>query len=466
MSTFHADEPALKPMPYSVEAEQQLLGSLLLDSERLDIVGDAMLPDDFYDQVHKAIFKEIRRRHGDGELVSPVAMRSFAENHPGLIELGGFRYLVRLAGASIASAQIRQYAEMIAEYRAKRDILKAIETAQKELADDTTYSGDVAGRLEGMLAARTATSKNGTVSMMKAATDAMQSAYDAYQGIETPGVNTGIHRIDQVLTKMRPGDLVLLGGRPSMGKSALALSIALNVARGGGGVVISTLEMQPEAMAQRAISEATSQGSAAVNYSRMTTPGLTEAQMRSLTMAAEDVAKLPIQFLPTTYRELGSITAGAKRAKALLGDTVGLKLIVVDYLQLLNGTGTNRFEKIAEISIALKALAMQLQVPVLALSQLSRAVEQREDKRPMLSDLRESGQLEQDADAVLFCYRHEYYLEREQPDVSDFEKHVAWSDAMERTRNKMEVIIAKQRMGPIDTAHVKFNPALNLVWCD
>lgn len=466
MTEINSMSAAQDAGPHNIEAEQQLLGSILLDADRLDVIGDVLSDADFYDPVHAELFKEIARKHQAGEHVSPVSMRVFADGHEGLLELGGARYLVRLAGASLASSQVRHFAQLIAEYSAKRDLVRALETAKTELKDEGAYSGDVAARLEGLLAARTATSKNSTVSMMGATTTAMQIAVDAFNGLDTPGVPPGIDTLDRIMPKMRPGELILLGGRPSMGKSALALSIALNVARAGGGVAVSTLEMQPEAMAMRAISEATARGRDAVNYSRMNTPGLTERQMMSLRTAAEDVATLPIHFMPPTFRDSGAVLSGAKRAAALMGETCGLKLIVVDYLQLLNGKGRDRFEKIAEISIALKALAMQLQVPVLALSQLSRQVESRDDKRPMLSDLRESGQLEQDADSVMFCYRHEYYLEREEPNIGAAEKHVAWTEAMERCRNKMEIIVAKQRMGPIGTADVKFNPALNLVWCD
>lgn len=452
--------------PHSIEAEQQLLGAILLDGDRLDAIGDILTEVDFFDPVHRDLFADMRRRHKVGDLISPVSMSNFADTHQGIQELGGRRYLVTLAGASISSSHVRHYAELIAEASAKRSIIKAIAEAERDLRDDAQLSGDVASRLEGFLAARAATTKNSTVSMMRAATDALQIAADAYHGEDVPGVSPGIPALERIMPTMKPGDLILLGGRPSMGKSALALNIALNVARAGGGVAISTLEMQPEAMAMRAFSEASSSRGEGVNYSRMSAPGLTERQMRAVAEAARDVSELPIHFMPTTFRDSGAIFSGSKRIATLLGEQVGLKLVVVDYLQLLNGEGRDRFQKIAEISIALKSLAMQLKVPVLALSQLSRQVESREDKRPMLSDLRESGQLEQDADSVLFCYRHEYYLEREQPDISNSEKHEAWSSAMERCRNKMEIIVAKQRMGAIGTADVRCNLALNRIWCE
>jgi len=188
-------------------------------------------------------------------------------------------------------------------------------------------------------------------------------------------------------------------------------------------------------------------------------------QIEVLKRAAQEVAELPITFLPRQYADLGALYSGAKQARRILGED-NMKLLIVDYAQLLKSTQNSRYDQITEISMALKNLAGQLNIPVLALSQLSRKVEERNEKRPMLSDLRESGQLEQDADAVLFCYRDEYYLEREEPDHAEFEKHDLWQRAMEKARHKLEIIVAKQRQGAIGTAHVKCNPAMNLVWED
>jgi hypothetical protein len=190
---------------------------------------------------------------------------------------------------------------------------------------------------------------------------------------------------------------------------------------------------------------------------------MTEAQMRSvLDVVQRDVADMPIEFLPPSYRDIGAIFAGVKQVQRRLGGNLGL--VIVDYLGLIKGDGKSRYEEITNISIALKGMALQLKVPVLALSQLSRAVESRDDKRPQLSDLRESGQLEQDADTVMFCYRDEYYLERERPPEDDIELWAKWDDARQKAKNRLEVIVAKQRQGEIGTAHMMFNPALNTIW--
>lgn len=456
-----SDVEAAQAVIMNVEAEQQLLGALLVSSDRLDSLGTAAGADLFADPVHRRIFGEIKRRHNAGELVSPVAMQLWADNDEGMKDLGGPRYLVRLAGASIGGGEVQSYARFLDGLRAKRELQDAIATAQKKLMDPESVAGDVAGALEAALMAAPSVAGAAPVSMMKAVTEALGQSFAAYSGEETNCQPTHILALDRMLGGFYPGELILLGGRPSMGKTAVALSMILNIARTGRGVAIASLEMTPEALAYRALSESTSQMRNAVPYANMRRGNVSEPQMATMKDAARAVADMPIQILPQSFRDLGSLYAGAKRAKALLGGA-GLRLLVVDYLQLLRAPGKSRFEQITEISIALKALAAQLDCPILALSQLSRQVESREDKRPQLSDLRESGQLEQDADTILFCYRDEYYLEREKPEGGDALD--VWQDAMERSRNRLEIIVAKQRMGEIGTARVRFNPALNLVW--
>lgn len=454
---------AIRPQPVmNVEAEQQTLGAILLDATRLDQIADAR--DLFADPVHSDIFEEVRRRHNAGMVVSPVALKDWAQGHVGIRELGGPGYLARLAGASISGGQVRAYAAILADLRDKRGIQSAVQRAIAEIGEGRESAADIAGRLEGALTGTSASKAGGPVSMLAAITDAIQEADAAYRGEGDARVMTGINSLDRYLGGLHPGDMVILAGRPSMGKSAVALNMALNVARDGGGVVIASLEMTPSALAHRAIAEETGRMGRGVNYSTIRRGEMTEAQYRTVVDAAKKVADLPIQFLPVEYRDMNALYAGVKRSQSIMGETVGLKLVVVDYLQLLRADGKSRYEQITEISIALKGLAQRLGVPVLALSQLSRQVEQRDDKRPTLSDIRESGQLEQDADAVVFCYRDEYYLEREQPDAGKPEAVEAWSAALERARNQLELIVAKNRGGEIGTARVKFNPALNVIW--
>lgn len=446
----------------NVEAEQMALGHMLLAPESIARASVAGGSDLFCDPVHAALFGAMQRRHTAGQMVSPVAMRDAAQAIPGLAELGGASYLVRIAGASSAPAY-PEYIKLLADLAHKRRIAAVISEAQAGLAGDDP-ADIVAGRLEaGLLSAAPADTGRGPVSMHKAVNVAMEQISAAYRGEALDVVRSGINALDRMTGGFYPGELILIGGRPSMGKTAVALSVALNAARAGNGVCIASLEMNPEAMAMRALSEATTQTRSATSYAGLRRGDMTEAQVDALRACAAEVANLPITFLPRQFADIGALFSGAKQAhKATRG---GLKLLIVDYAQLLRSRAPTRYEQITEISIALKALSGQLNIPVIALSQLSRQVESREDKRPVMSDLRESGQLEQDADAVLFCYRDEYYVERMKPGEDAEPGDMAdWIAAMNACRNKLEIIVAKQRQGEIGTAHVRFNPALNLIW--
>ena len=446
-------------MPHSVEAEQQLLGALLLDASRLHMIPDAC-PGWFYDPLHCEIFEVIEKRARADELVSPVAIAAVMDPDA-FAGVNGTGYLARMAGGSISGNQVRDYGSMLADLSDKRALVTAMGTALREIGSGST-AADVAGKLEAALIAAAGTGRSGPVSMMKAISDAIEEALAAYRGESTAAIRSGIPALDRMLGGFYPGELILLGGRPSMGKTGVALAIALNAAREGHGVAIASLEMTPASLAMRALSEQTAQSKCAVEYSSMRRGAMSEQHARSMVEASRTVADLPVQILPQTFRDIGALYSGAKQAKRLMRGN--MRLLIVDYLQLLKSPARTRIEQITEISIALKSLAAQLDVPIIALSQLSRAVESREEKRPVLSDLRESGQLEQDADTVLFCYRDEYYLDRDEPDISDAEAHDAWRHAKEHARNKLEIIVSKQRQGEVGTAHVRFNPALNLIW--
>ncbi len=447
---------------FSPEAEQAALGAILLDSELCTLACAAGGADLFNDPLHAEIFTVARRKDASGELVSPVTVAA-ALSSDLLRDVGGAGYLARLAGSAPARASFRGYLDFLADLQRKRKISAALTEAGAAIARGEDAAHIIAGRLEAaLIASEGGYGRNGPVSMMKAVTTAMEQIRAAYSGESSFAVRTGIPELDSIISGLYPGELILLGGRPSMGKSGVALGIALNAARAGHGVCIASLEMNPEAMAMRALSEATANARNAVYYSNMRRGDMSEPQVKTLRECAEDVAALPITFLSREHEDIGALIAGAKQAHRTTEG--GLKLLIVDYVQILKGAGQNRYELITEISTALKRLSGQLNVPVLALSQLSRQVESRDDKRPMLSDLRESGQLEQDADAVLFCYRDEYYLEREKPTNPD--KLEAWEACMERAKNRLEIIVAKQRQGEIRTAHVRFNPATNLIWSD
>lgn len=452
------------PAPMNIEAEQAVLGQLLLAPDHIAAAVSRGGSELFCDPVHAEIFRVMAERSREGRLVSPVTMREAVQSMPGLSDLGGPPYLARMAGAAISAAALPGYLDTLADLSRKRSLVAAMADAQMAIARGEDASDVIAGRLEAaMLASAPMGSNTGPVSMLKAVGVALEQISAAYRGEQNDVVRSGLNALDTMIGGFYPGELILIGGRPSMGKTALALSIALNAARAGHGVCIASLEMNPEAMAIRALSEATAQTRNAVSYAAMRRGEMTEAQVGSLRNCSQSVADLPITFLPRQYSDIGALFAGAKQAHR--STPGGLKLFVVDYAQLLRSRASNRYEQITEISIALKELSGQLNIPVIALSQLSRKVEERDEKRPMLSDLRESGQLEQDADAVLFCYRDEYYVERMRPaeDAGDADR-MLWQDAMDKAKNRLEIIVAKQRQGEIGTAHVRFNPALNLTW--
>lgn len=465
MPDVHHLRPADDAPIYSAEAEQAVLGAVLLDPSLIGRVVRGGGEDLFADPSHAAIFNAAAARDRAGELVSPVTVADALRGNEAVSGIADGKYIVRLAGAGAPSAAVPGYIDMLSDLRRKRELMSATSAAQAAITSGDQCADRIAAQLEAALIASEPAGGDGPVSMLKATTQAMEQIRAAYSGDGDMAVQTGFHRLDAILGGLYPGDLVYLGGRPSMGKTALALSVSLNIARAGKGVVIASLEMTPEAMAMRALSEGASNLGNAIPYTSMRRGDMHETQVDTLRRAAGAVSQLPITFLPRQYNDIGSLTAGCKQVARAQGNDLGM--IVVDYLQLLRTSNRgSRNDQITELSGALKALAMQTGVPVLALSQLSRAVEQRDDKRPHLSDLRDSGSIEQDADTVMFCYRDEYYLEREKPTEADEDKLAKWQAAMDAARHRLDVIVAKQRQGAIGTARVRCNPASNIVWED
>lgn len=449
---------------HSIEAEQHILGALLLSPElsgSVDRLGGADL---FFDPVHALIFSTIIEKNRAGMLSDPVTVGLELADHQGLNELGGGKYLVRLAGASVGPSSVKGYAEALAELARKRQIQAAISEATASLARGDIRAADVASRLESaMLASSQVGDGKGPVSMLRAVTQSMDQTLAAYRGDFQDVVKSGISTLDSIIPGFFPGELTILGGRPGAGKSAVALSIALNAAREGHGVAIVSLEMTPEAVAMRALSEASASSGMAIPYINMRRGDLSEDQMRHLYDQARAVGDLPIHFLPRDFTDVGAMLSGVRQ----IARSSDLKLLIVDYAQLMTAPGKSRYEQITAISLALKKVAATLNIPVIALSQLSRQIESREDKRPVMSDLRESGQLEQDADCIMFCYREEYYLLQRQPAPHEsVDKHAEWQAGMDRAKGRMEIIVAKQRMGETGTARCLCAMATNSVWGD
>ena len=455
-------------LPHNIEAEQQLLGAILTNNDVYDRIASLIKADHFYDPVHARIFEIAAARIQKNALASPVTLKAFLEDDPGLRELGGPAYLVRLAGAAISAFAARDYAQMLYDLAVRRELIALGRdiTARAAKVDVESEPKDQIIEAEQRLyqLGEQGATERGFQSFLKAVTDAVNVANAAYQrdgGLA--GISTGLIDLDKKLGGLHPSDLLILAGRPSMGKTSLATNIAFNIAKahkkgrlpdGGegaveGGVVgFFSLEMSAEQLAARILSEASEVPSEQIRRGDMT-----EGEFRRFVEAAKALEACPLYIDDTPALPISQVAARARRLKR----THGLDVLIVDYLQLLKGSSReNRVQEVSEITQGLKAIAKELNIPVIALSQLSRQVESREDKRPQLSDLRESGSIEQDADVVMFVYRDEYYKEREKPGDHELEKMAQWQAVMEQVHGRAEVIIGKQRHGPIGSVDLAF----------
>ncbi|MCV6597304.1 MAG: replicative DNA helicase [Mangrovicoccus sp.] len=470
MTGAAADPNAAAPtLPHNIEAEQQLLGALLTNDQIYDRVSSILKTEHFYDPLHARIYDVAAARIAKNALVTPVTLASFLEDDEGLKEVGGASYLVRLAGAALSSHAARDYAKLIHDLAVRRELM--------DLGREIT---DKAGRVdvesepeEQIVEAEQRLYKlgekgqtsSGFQSFLRAVTDAVNVANAAYRrdgGLA--GLSTGLDDMDRKLGGLHRSDLLILAGRPSMGKTSLATNIAFNIAKayqrgalpdGGegainGGVVgFFSLEMSAEQLAARVLSEA-----AEVPSERIRRGDMNEGEFRRFVEAAAQLEACPLYIDDTAALPISQLAARARRLKR----THGLDALFVDYLQLVRPASAkdSRVNEVSEITQGLKAIAKELDIPVVALSQLSRQVEQREDKRPQLSDLRESGSIEQDADVVMFVYRGEYYKEREKPADDNLDAMAKWQQDMENLHGKAEVIIGKQRHGPIGSVDLSF----------
>jgi len=459
----------IQSSPHNIEAEQALLGALLVNNDVYDRVAAIVNEIHFYDPVHGRIFEIASQRIQKNALASPVTLKAFMEDDEGLAELGGPAYLARLAAASVSVFAARDYAQMIYDLAIRRDLM-AIGEEITDKAQRMEVSNEPAKQIVEAEQRLYALSEQGQVdsgfqSFLKAVTDAVNMANAAYQrdgGMA--GTSTGLTDMDKKLGGLHPSDLLIIAGRPSMGKTSLATNIAYNIAKNykkgtlpdgtigavqGGVVGFYSLEMSSEQLASRILSEA-----AKIESQRIRSGDMTEEEFRRLVEAAKTLESCPLFIDDTAALPISQLAARARRLKR----THGLDVLVVDYLQLVRPATAkdSRVNEVSEITQGLKTIAKELHIPVIALSQLSRQVENREDKRPQLSDLRESGSIEQDADIVMFVYRGEYYKEREKPADHEADKMMTWQAEMEELHGKAEVIIGKQRHGPIGTVSLAF----------
>ena len=465
--------------PHNFEAEQALLGAILMSNRSLERVSEFLRPEHFAEPVHGRIYESCMILTGRNQIATPVTLKTYLSQDQGLKELGGDAYLMNLAGAAASIINAEDYGRLIFDLALRRELIGVGEdmvndafepdmevdaVQQIERAEQALFKLATSGQAEG-----------GFKGFKTVLLEAISQAELAHQRQgRLSGVTSGLRDLDAKLGGLHRSDLLILAGRPSMGKTALATNIAFNAAKAlkyeigpsgekkateGAVVAFFSLEMSAEQLAGRILADR-----ASLNSHKIRQGELQDEEFSKLVIASQELHSLPLYIDDTPALSVSAVRTRCRR----LARTQGLGMIVIDYLQLLSATAgkkvENRVQEVSDITRQLKALAKELNVPVLALSQLSRAVEQREDKRPQLSDLRESGSIEQDADVVMFVYREQYYLERAEPGRRPEEaedkfntRYADWQTRLEEVTNTAEAIIAKQRHGPVGAVRLFFD---------
>ncbi|MBV9859760.1 MAG: replicative DNA helicase [Alphaproteobacteria bacterium] len=473
------DPALLRAPPYNADAEQALLGAILINNAAYSRVSEFLLPEHFGNGVHGRIFAAIGKLIERGQIADPITLRNLFDQDGALAEIGGAQYLARLAVGAVTIINTEDYGRAIHDLHLRRQLITlgedVVNDAFRQDLDDPAREQIERAEAKLFDLATVGQTEGGFRPFSLALTDAIINAEAAFKRSgKTVGVATGFTDLDKKLGGLHPSDLIILAGRPSMGKTALATNIAFNaakayrgartadgriVAEDGAVVGFFSLEMSAEQLATRILAEESGTSS-----DRIRRGEVRHEDFDKFVQASQRLAAVSLFIDDTPALSVGALRTRARRLKR----QHGLGLIVVDYLQLLRPSSggrapENRVQEISDITRGLKALAKELDVPVLALSQLSRAVEQREDKRPMLADLRESGSIEQDADVVMFIFREEYYLSRGQPtprpeesEAKFNERHDRWKERCEAAFGLAEVIVAKQRHGPIGTIKLHF----------
>jgi replicative DNA helicase len=469
VARLEAVTPEYRVAPNNIDAEQALLGAILVNNDAYYRVSDFLEPVHFFDNIHRQIYETASSLIKGGKLASPITLKTFLGDH----DLGGVtvpQYLARLAAEATTVINAADYGRVIYDLAIRRSLIgigedlvnvsydAPVETSPRDQIEETErrlYELAEKGKYDG-----------GFVSFTDAATIAIDMAAAAYHrdgGLS--GIATGLKDLDHKMGGLQPSDLIIIAGRPGMGKTALATNIAFNIAKAhksekqsdgtvktvnGGVVGFFSLEMSAEQLATRIIAEQSS-----IPSFKIRRGNIDERDFYKLTDVAREIQSMPLYIDQTGGISIAQLAARARRLKRQRG----LDVLVVDYIQLLSGSAKkseSRVQEVTEITTGLKALAKELNVPILALSQLSRQVESRDDKRPQLSDLRESGSIEQDADVVMFVFRQEYYDMMQKPSDRDADKMAEWQIKMDKSHGKAEVIIGKQRHGPTGTVELSF----------
>ena len=449
-----------KKLPSNLEAEQALIGSVLVNNDIIDEISSITNSQKFFDPGHRKIYEVIENLNNKGMIANPITLKNYFETNESLAEVGGVDYLVKLTRFSSFIKQAIDYAKIIHEMYVRRELIIISENlAEESKNDEQKKTGEnIIEDTEKSLfdLAERGNFSQSFLKFNQALDQTIEMATKARQNDQgIVGVPTGLTELDEKLGGLHKSDLVIIAGRPSMGKTALATNIAYYAAKKihenneKSSIAFFSLEMSSEQLSTRILSEQSRIKSNDIRRGKAT-----EEELNRYIETSRDIYELPLYIDETPAISISTLSNRARRIKRLFG----LNLIIVDYIQLMR-TNSNRYDgrvqEISEITQGLKALAKELSVPVLALSQLSRAVEQRDDKIPQLSDLRESGSIEQDADVVMFVYREEYYLEKKQPKLGSIE-HAEWQSKMNDIAGLADIIIGKQRHGPTGNVHVEF----------
>ena len=477
-----ASEPGIQALPQNIEAEAALLGALMIDNRLVEDVQLKLKAHHFFEPLHGRIYEAVLRMTDANRVANPVTLRPLFESDEAMKEVGGPAYLAQLTGSGAAVIGARDFAAQIYDLA----LLRALIGVGRDLVEGALDTSEEVAPLAQIERAETELYKvaeeGGAEGKAKSFGEAAKLAIDMAEralntGGHLSGFTTGLDSLNTKIGGMHKSDLVIVAGRPGMGKSALGTNMAVAAARrflrdtdegieagrsAGAPVVLFSLEMSADQLATRILAE-----QSGITSENLRTGRITQQEFRELARAAAELQSLPLYIDDTPGLTIAALRTRARRLKR----QKGIGMVVVDYLQLLQGTGRNgsenRVQEISEISRGLKQLAKELDVPVIGLSQLSRAVEQREDKRPQLSDLRESGSIEQDADIVLFIYREDYYLkgtEVEMPtpeeasaNLDKVSKYEAWKQKYDSAAGKAEIIVAKQRHGSTGIVRVRFD---------
>jgi len=458
VKTFNLVQNEANELPNNIEAEQSVIGSILVSNEIFDEINMIITSKNFYDPMHQKIFSAIEKLIYSGMLANPITLKNYFEKEKDEINVPD--YLIKITKFSTAKRQTTEYSKLIYDLFVKRELIKIseniIDTAK---LNDLDHDGQsIIENFEKSLfdLAEKGSFSSQLVKFDEAMRMTIEMASNAYKNDEgIVGVPTGLTDLDDRLGGLHKSDLLIIAGRPSMGKTSLATNIAFNAAKKiqedgrKSTIAFFSLEMSSEQLSTRILAEQSRIKSNDIRRGK-----ISDEQFDKFIETSKNISELPLYIDETPAISIAAVSNRARRIKRLFG----LEMIVVDYIQLMRGptnNANNRVQEISEITQGLKAIAKELSVPVLALSQLSRAVEQRDDHKPLLSDLRESGSIEQDADVVMFVYRAAYYLERKEPQAATVE-HAEWQAKMSEIAHLAQIIIAKQRHGPTGNVKVEF----------